>query len=276
VLLILVLMIAGFAVGRGDFGALFDAHPAGDTGPGWKATGLALMWIMFAYSGWNAAGYAGSEIRDPKRNLPASLLAGTGLVMLLYLGLNLLFVYAIPSGEMTGVVAIGGLAAERLFGATARTVFSGLIGFALLSSISAMIILGPRVYYAMARDGYFFRFVATVHPDTHVPARSIVLQSLIAVVLVLSGTFDQILTWMGFCLGIFPALAVVGVFRLRRSGRVGRRMPGFPATPLIFATGSVLILVLAWLERPVESTIAVLTVMSGIPFWFLFDRRRLS
>ncbi|NJD19063.1 MAG: amino acid permease, partial [Gemmatimonadetes bacterium] len=188
----------------------------------------------------------------------------------------ILFVYAIPAGKMEGVVAVGGLAAERLFGAAARTVFSGLIGFALLSSISAMIMLGPRVYYAMARDGYFFRFVAAVHPDTHVPTRSIVLQSLIAVALVLSGTFDQILTWMGFCLGIFPVLAVLGVFRLRRSGRSLRRMPGFPVTPFVFAAGSVLILVLAWLERPVESTIAILTVMSGIPFWFLFERRRRS
>jgi len=274
VALILALVLAGFAVGRGDLGSLLERGPAGDAGPGWKTMGLSLIWIMYAYSGWNAAAYVGSEIRDPTRTLPASLLAGTGLVVLLYLGLNVLFVYAIPSAEMAGVVAVGALAAERLFGVTARVVLSGLIGFALLSSISAMIMLGPRVYYAMARDGYFFRFIATVHPGTHVPARSIVLQTLIAAVLVVSGTFEQILTWMGFCLGIFPVLAVLGVFRLRRSGRTQRRMPGFPVTPLVFAGGSVLMLALAWLERPVESTIAVVTVITGIPFWFLFARRR--
>ena len=274
VLLILALVLAGCALGRGSMAPLLHPGAAAGGGAGWKSMGLALMWIMFAYSGWNAAAYVGSEVRDPGRTLPASLLLGTGLVTLLYLALNVLFVYAIPPGEMEGVVAVGGLAAERLFGAGARAVFSGLIGFALLSSISAMIILGPRVYYAMARDGYFFRFVAAVHPGSHVPARSIVLQSLLAAALVLTGSFDQILTWMGFCLGIFPVLAVLGVFRLRRSGLGRRRMPGFPAAPLVFAGGSVLMLALAWLERPMESTIAVITVISGIPFWFLFDRRR--
>jgi APA family basic amino acid/polyamine antiporter len=175
---------------------------------------------------------------------------------------------------MEGVIAIGGLTAERLFGESARTVFSGLIAFALLSSISALIILGPRVYFAMARDGYFFRAIGRVHPRTKVPANSTVLQCVFAVVLVLSGTFDQILTYMGFCLGIFPILAVLGLFKLRRLGRVPYRMPGFPVVPIIFATVSVSILALAYLERPVESTFALLTVGAGIPFFLFFRRVR--
>lgn len=275
--LIMVLIAAGALSGRGDLGHLgMHVHPAGATSPSLRTMGLALMWITFAYSGWNSSGYVGGEIRDPQRNLPRSLLAGTALVIVLYLALNVLFLYAVPPRELSGVIAVGGLAAERLFGPTARTVFSGLIGFALLSSLSALVVLGPRVYYAMARDGYFFRAVAELRAGARVPAKSILLQSALAAVLILSGTFEQILTYMGFCLGIFPILAVLGLFRLRRQAIPGYRMPGFPVVPVAFALVSALILVLAFGQRPVESSIALLTVAAGIPCYFLFRRQATS
>jgi APA family basic amino acid/polyamine antiporter len=286
VVLIVGLVAVGFAVGQGSlshFGAGGAAQltpdpaqlpvtGASDGTGGWKAIGLSLMWIMFAYTGWNASAYIGSEIEKPERSLPLSLLAGTGIVILLYLGLNLLFVYAIPPQEMHGVIAIGGLAASRLFGGAAETAVSAMIAFALLSSISAIIILGPRVYYAMARGGYFFRFVGDVHPVTRVPSKSILLQCGIAAIMVMSGTFEQILTYMGFCLGIFPIVAVLGVFKVRRAGVGKYRMPGYPIPPLVFAVASVLMLTLAYFERPVESSIAVVTVAVGVPFYFFFKR----
>ncbi len=274
VALILVLILAGFATGQGEMGNLIPVEAPTQDGVGWRVIGLSLMWIMFAYSGWNASAYIGSEVRDPARNLPRSLFLGTGIVLLLYLSLNVFFVFAVPPGEMAGEIAVGGLAAKRVFGPIAETLFSGLIAFALLSSISALIILGPRVYYAMAQDGYFFRFVGRVNPTTRVPGRSIVLQSLLAVTLVASGTFDQILTYMGFCLGIFPILAVLGVFKIRRRGGGGYRMPGFPVVPLFFAGASLFMLALAYFERPMESSVALLTVGAGFPFYFLFSRAR--
>jgi APA family basic amino acid/polyamine antiporter len=274
VALILGLVVAGFALGQGDV-AHFREGAAIERGiGGWKTAGLSLMWIMFAYSGWNAAAYIGSEIERPERNLPRSLLLGTGVVLLLYLGLNALYVYAIPPADMVGVIPIGGAATSRLFGRSAETVIALLIAFALLSSLSAIIIIGPRVYYAMARDGYFFRAVSEVHPRFRVPAKAIVLQSLLAIVMVMTGTFDQILTYMGFCLGIFPILAAMGIFRLRRTGTLPYRMPGHPVVPLAFAVVSVLILVLGYLERPVESSVALLTVAAGVPVYFVFRRSR--
>ncbi len=279
VLLILGLIGVGFTLGEGSMGH-FLVGSGRTGGAGWKVSGLSLMWIMFAYSGWNAAGYVGSEIKNPGRNIPLSLIVGTGVVALLYLGLNLLFVYAVPPGGMDGVIAVGGLAASQLFGRGGEAAVSSLIAFALLSSISALIILGPRVYYAMARDGYFFRSFGTVHPVTRVPSRAILLQCGMAIVLVASGTFDQILTYMGFGLGLFPIVAVLGVFKLRKNGsRIGvggsakpYRMPLFPLPPLVFAGVSCFMLILAYFERPVESSIALGTVALGIPVFFLFRR----
>jgi APA family basic amino acid/polyamine antiporter len=269
VLLVVGLIAFGFALGGGSFGNLAASAPVAG-GNGWRTVALSLMWIMFAYTGWNASAYVGSEIRNPRRNLPLSLVAGTGLVLVLYGALNVLYVYAVPPQELSGEIAVGSLAAARLFGDSARTAISLAIAFALLSSIGALVILGPRVYYAMARDGYFFRSLAEVHPVFRVPSKAIVLQCLLAIVMVLSGTFDQILTFMGFGLGIFPILVVMGVFKLPRADRP----PLYAVAAMLFASVSVLILVLAYLERPVESSIAILTVLAGLPFYTAFARAR--
>jgi APA family basic amino acid/polyamine antiporter len=189
--------------------------------------------------------------------------------------INILYVYGIKPEEMKGVISVGGLTMGNLFGERAETLFSLLIAFALFSSLSAFIIIGPRVYYSMARDGLFFKSVARIHPKFGVPSNSILLQALISIILVLSGTFEQVLTYMGFALGIFPLLTVLSVIKLRKAAPAGIRMAGYPFTQIIYVTAGLLILVLAFLERPVESGIAILTVLAGIPAYFLFKRNNL-
>ena len=272
VALIVGLITAGFLAGDGEMGNLSEGSALDADFGGWKTIGLSLMWIMFAYSGWNASTYIGSEIKNPSRNLPGSLIIGTGLVIVLYLGLNILFVYAIPPAEMEGVISVGGLAMNNLFGPSADVVFSLLISFALFSSLSAFIIIGPRVYYSMAEDGLLFKSVARIHPRFGVPSTAILLQSVIAIILTLSGTFEQILTYMGFSLGIFPLLSVIGVIKIRMAGTSKLRLPGYPFVQLLFVAVGVFILVLALLERPLESSIAIITVLAGIPVYFLFRR----
>jgi APA family basic amino acid/polyamine antiporter len=271
--LIVALIFIGFSFGKGSFGHFAQGGDFSFNFGGLKVMGLSLMWIMFSYSGWNASAYIGSEIKDPKKNFPRSLILGTGLVMLLYFGLNLLYVYAIPPDDMKGVISIGGLAAGNLFGKSFESLFSTLISFALFSSLSAFIILGPRVYFSMAKDGYFFKFASKVNGIHHVPYKSIILQCIIAVIIVLSGTLDQIFTYMGFSLGIFPILAVIGIFKLRRLKKSEYRMPGFPVIPVIYILAGVLILVLGFMERPVPSSIAILTVVIGIPAYFWFKKK---
>jgi basic amino acid/polyamine antiporter, APA family len=270
--LIVFLLLAGFLSGRGDINNFYYEGRVSPGFTGWKTVGLSLMWIMFAYSGWNSSTYLGAEIKNPSKTLPRSLILGTGIVMLLYLGLNILFIYGINPDEMKGVISIGGLAMGNLFGKPADTLFSLLIAFALFSSLSAFIIIGPRVYYSMAKDGLFFKSVATIHPKFEVPSNSIILQGIIAIVLALSGTFEQVLTYMGFALGIFPILTVTGVIKLRKDNPTALRIAGFPFTQILYVTTGIFILVLAFLERPVESSIASLTVIAGIPAYYLFKR----
>ncbi len=272
VVLIVFLLLAGFLSDKGEMSNFTSGGWVAPGFTGWKTMGLSLMWIMFAYSGWNASTYIGAELKNPSKTLPGSLILGTGIVMLLYLGLNVLFVYGINPGEMKGVISVGGLAMGNLFGNSADRLFSLLIAFALFSSLSAFVIIGPRVYYSMAKDGLFFKSVARIHPRFQVPSNSIVLQGAIAVILALSGTFEQVLTYMGFALGIFPILTVMGVFVLRKNNPSALKMGGFPYTQIVYVTAGIIILVLSFMERPVESSIASITVMAGIPAYYLFKK----
>jgi APA family basic amino acid/polyamine antiporter len=276
VALVVGLIVAGFTIGQGSFDNLTGNTLFSGEFKGWKSIGLSLLFIMFAYSGWNAATYIGSEIKNPAKIIPRSLLLSTGIIVVLYFLLNLFFVYAIPPEKMINVPVIGGIAAGLAFGGTAEAVISLFISFALFSSLSAYIILGPRVYYSMAKQGYFFKFAAKIHPRFEVPSASVLLQGTLAVIMVLSGTFEQILIYMGFSLGIFPIIAVLGVFKLRQSGKSVLKMPGYPYVQIIFIFAGILMLVLSYLERPVESLVAIFTALSGIPFYYWFKRKRNS
>ncbi len=274
VVLVVGLIIAGLAFGKGSFQNIGQSKTFQFDFGGWKSIGLSLMFVMFAYSGWNSATYIGSEIRNPQKVIPKSLLISTVIVVVLYLLLNLFFVYAVPPGSMVNEPEIGGLAAGLAFGKTAEMIISLLISFALFSSLSAFILLGPRVYYSMAKEGYFFDSVSQIHPRFKVPHLAILLQSGISIILALSGTFEQILVYMGFSLGIFPIMAVLGVFKLRAKGESKLKLPGYPVVHIFYIVTGVLMLVLAYFEKPIESTIAVLTALSGVPVYYWFKKKR--
>jgi len=272
VTLVALIIIAGLGSGRGDINNFTRSEPLTGGLSSLRTIGLSVMWIMYAYSGWNASTYIGSEIKNPGRNLPASLLIGTGIVILLFVLINIVYIYAIPPDEMKGVISIGGLAMGNLFGHGAEIFFSLIISFALFSSLSAYIIIGPRVYYAMAKDGLFFKSVSRIHTRFNVPSRAIYLQSLISIIIIITGTFDQIITYLGFSLGIFPIIVIAGSFKLRREKKIKIRIPGYPLPQIIYLLAGIMILVLSFMQRPVESSIALATVAAGIPAYFLFKR----
>ena len=275
VLLIVVLIFIGFIWGDGDWSHFFVNEDRAGAQVNFKSIGLSLMWIMFAYSGWNASTYVGGEVKNPLKNLSRSLLVGTSVVASLYLLLNVLFVYALSPSDMSGVISIGGLTVNKLFGQSLDRVYSGFIAFALLSSLSAFIIIGPRVYYAMAKKGHFFRVASKINKHD-VPAMSIVGQSILAIIFAVTGTFDQILTILGFSLGVFPILNIAGVIKLRKQKASKLKLPGYPFIQVFFIAISLAFLVLAFLERPAESSIAIGIIVIGIPlyFWFVRGRRK--
>jgi len=265
--LILVLLFTGFAFGEGSFEHFRIEKGESFAGANLKTIGLALMWILFAYSGWNASTYVGSEVQNPVKNIPRSLIVGTFAVTVIYLLLNILYVYAVPPDEMKGIISIGGLTANNLFNRSLDQVFSLFIALILLSAISVLIMIGPRVYYAMAQSGHFFGLARKIN-RSRVPGYSILMQSGLAIIYVLSGTFDQIITFLSFSLGIFPILAVIGVFKLRIKQQTVRKLPGYPLLPAFFILSSIGILIFAFLERPVESSIAIGLIIVGIPVFY--------
>jgi APA family basic amino acid/polyamine antiporter len=275
--LILILITTGFVLGEGSFEHFRIQKGDAYSGANLKTIGLALMWILFAYTGWNASTYIGSEVQNPVKNIPRSLIVGTFIVTVIYLLLNILYVYAVPPLEMKGVISIGGLTANNLFNRSLDQVFSLFIALILLSAISVLIMIGPRVYFAMAQSGHFFGLAKKIN-RSKVPGISILMQSGLAIIYVVSGTFEQIITFLSFSLGIFPILAVIGVFKLRIKRQTVLKVPGYPYLPAFFILSSILVLILAFLERPMESSIALGVILAGIPmfYWLTNNQHRTS
>lgn len=249
------------------------APGAGMSGGGVLAMGTAMMLVMFSYSGWNATSYVAGEVRDPRRTLPLSLAAGTGIVIVLYMAVNVFIFRALPFSEVQGTIAIVERASVSTFGDWMGRGLSIMVGIALLSSLSAYIIIGPRVYFAMARDRLFFPFAARVNPRYGVPGRSIAIQGALAVAMVVAGSFEQLLVYIGFALGIFPWLAVAGLFiaRRRSTGESGAvRVPLYPLLPAFFLVTTLALMVVAFINRPFESSAALVTVGAGVPVYFLW------
>ncbi len=268
---------AGLSFGRGD-AANFASAAAGT--PNFA---LAMLLVMFTYSGWNAASYVAEEIRNPGRNVPLALALGTGVVVLLYLGLNLLYLYAVPVADITKLAAsdqttVANLAAERLLGSTVSMLLGGLAVVILLSSLSAMTLAGPRVYYAMARDGLFFRSAATVHPRFHTPWVSMAAQALWSGILVLIYSSVDLAEYTGFAVLLFSGFAVSALFVLRRRYPTEARpfrAWGYPVAPAVFTVASLVITVFAILGRPRQSLFGLLIMGAGIPL-YLWTRHRRS
>ena len=239
---------------------------------------VSLIFVMFAYSGWNAAAYVAEEMKSPERTLPASLVAGTLIVAALYFALNVAFIYALPLEAMKGVERIGAAAAAALFGGKGGDFFSAVMSVGLLSTVSAMMIVGPRVYYAMAQDGCFFSGAARVHARWGTPIQAILWQSLATALMILTGSFESLLYYIGFALVLFAALAVVGMVRLRkRPGwkRLRAASWGYPLVPAVFVGASAWMLCYTMALRPKESGFGLLTLGAGMLAyqWFFRPRR---
>ena len=237
---------------------------------------ISLIFVSFAYSGWNAAAYLGGEIKKPSKNIPLALFTGTFLVMCFYLLLNVVYIYALPAKEMSGVLEVGSKSAVSLFGNHISKYFSGAIAVGLLSVLSAMIMTGPRVYYAMAKDGLFFELFGRVSNLRRTPVYAILLQAGIAIIMVITASFDKLLLYIGFTLSLCAMLTVVGMMVLRiRAPDIIRSYKTFlyPVTPLLFILGNLWIIYFSIRSRPITSLFGLATVGLGILVYLYFGYR---
>jgi APA family basic amino acid/polyamine antiporter len=260
---------------------------AGGTGGGGTAAAtalpvsgmlLALVPIMFTYSGWNAAVYVAEEVRNPGRNVPLALGLGTVTVIVIYVALNALYLHVLGTAQLAGLPGrLLDVVGERLFGVVAANAIGIFTIISLSASISAMTLAGPRVYYAMAQDGLFLEAASRVHPRFHTPAVAIVAQSLWTVVLVLCGSLSQLVSYTGFAVILFSAIAVASLFVLRQRNPDAPRpfsAWGYPWAPAIFVLACAAMVVNEMIRNGATALAGVAVIVAGVPVYFLFARRR--
>jgi APA family basic amino acid/polyamine antiporter len=254
----------------------FVAQRAGsDPLPG--ALAPALIGGFFAFGGWWEIAKLGGEAKDPARTMPRALALGVIVVTAIYILTSAVFLYLVPLDRVTSGETFAAQAGEALFGPSGGRIFAAIVIVAILGSVFALLMALPRVYYAMARDGVFFKGVATVHPRFGTPVRAVAIQATLASVLVLLGTFQEILNYFIFVTVVFLALTVAGLLVLRRREGIERyRIPGYPLTPLLFLTLVAVLLVLLGGHDPKQAALGVAVVAFGVPVYLLAFRRKLT
>jgi APA family basic amino acid/polyamine antiporter len=272
---ILTLIAAGLIIGRGTWAHLqVTAVP---TFPGIGPCVVSLIFALYAYSGWNAAAYLAGEITDPSRTIPRAMIGGTVVVTLLYLMLNGFYFYALPVTDLAEppLLPVADKVAVALLGPDAARFMTALLCLSIAGAVSAMVWAGPRVYYAMAQDRLIPTFFASTSGIERTPIGAILLQSLWASALILSGSFERLVIYSGTVLMIFSALAVAAVPLLRRQEpQLPRpyRTPFYPFVPWFFVLASIVIVVNTLYERPVEGGLGIATVLAGTPLYLLWRR----
>lgn len=275
-----VLLVAAFCVAAfvmvGDPQPI-DVLPSSSTVGGLftSAFAVSLIYVSYAYTGWNAATYLTSELEDPQRVLPWVLGGGTLIVMVLYVALNGVFLYVAPMEAMAGELEVGYIAASYVFGPIGADIMGVTLALLLVSTVSAMVMAGPRVLHVIGQDYPFFRFLGRTNREG-VPSVAIYVQGALTLLFIVTASFEAILVFAGFTLGLNTLAAVLGVFVLRRR-EPGLDRPyrtwGYPITPLVFVGFTVWTLAYLLLERPQEALLGVALVAAGLALYALAGRR---
>ncbi|MCZ2356208.1 MAG: amino acid permease [Bacteroidia bacterium] len=274
--LIIGFIICGFVFGKASAG--FSLSFRGDEfsmlTSGKFAVGL--IYISFAYSGWNAAAYIAGEVQNPERNVPKSLILGTGTVMVLYLLLNLVFVYILTIPEMQGQLAIGDLTARAIFGDVGGSIVSTLIALALVSSVSSMVMAGPRITAAMGKDTQGLQWLGK-NNKRGLPLNAFLIQLVIAITYVLTASFEDTLRYIGFTLSLFAFLTVLGVFvyRVKHPEWIPKyKTPGYPVVPALFLVLSAWIVIYTIIENYKTAIAGFGTIALGLVIYMATNQHK--
>lgn len=275
---IAILIVFGVTAGSGIHPEL-ALRPAGfSVGRLITGFGVALIAVSYAFDGWNNINYIAGEIKNPQRTIPRALVMGTSIITLLYVSMNYVYLRALPIDEMVGVVRVAEKAVTALHGQTAAGVIAAVVVIASFGALNGSIFVGPRVYYAMAQDRLFFHRMSIVHPRFRTPGFAILIQGVWACLLAVTGTFEQLFTYMMFVVIIFWIVAAASVFTLRKKYPDLPRPYqawGYPAIPLLFIFASVGILINTIFASPVESLAGLGFTALGVPVYYAWRRKGL-
>src|SRR2546422_4483593 len=275
-LALLALLAFGLRAGQWSNFIPFIAQRAGSD-PLPVALAAALVGAFFAFGGWWEIPKLGGEARDPARTLPRALALGVTIVTVIYVLTSTVFLYLVPLDRVTSGETFAAQAGEALFGAAGGRVFAAIVIVAVLGSLLGLLMALPRVYYAMARYGVFFKAIAAVHPRFGTPARAIAIQAGLASIYVASGTFNQIIGFFVFVTVLFVAATVAGLFRIRRrSPDASYRTWGYPFTPALFLLLAAVVLFLVAARSPLQAALGVGIVALGAPVYFVIFRKPLT
>ena len=266
------LVVLGFLLGDGlGVGPMLDQRAAVSASPFL----LAMVSILWAYDGWADLAFVGGEVRDPQRTLPRALVIGTSIVVVLYLGANLVYLYLIPIGQMQQAELVAADVASLLIGPAGIVAISAAVAVSTFGTLNGSMMTAPRIFFAMAEDGLFPKAIARVDPRTGAPTAAIVLAAVLGVIFVLIKTFTELADQ--FVIGIWPfyALAVAAVFVLRRTRpELPRpyRTAGYPGVPLLFLAGSLFLLGNYLVSEPKAFVVDVAVILSGVPVYYGWKR----
>jgi basic amino acid/polyamine antiporter, APA family len=276
ILLILTLCIMGFANGHyTGFSFTFNQSDLKQViSPSFA---VSLVYVSFAYSGWNSAAYITHQVKDPVRNLPKILITGTLIVLVLYTLLNFVFLYTVPLSDLEGKVDIAFISARNIFGAAGGRFVAILISIGLIASINSLLILGPRVTQAISEDYGQLKFLGVENKNGS-PFYATILLTLVALALIWTSSFQQIMTLIGFTLSLFTITSVIGVFVLRyqmkKNGNGFYHTFGYPYIPLFFILVEGCMMVYVLIKNPRQSLTGIGITLLGLIVYFLLIKSK--
>jgi len=273
--LIFGVIAAGLGTAHGEFGNFASSTPApAGAIPAFFAALVAALW---AYDGWNNVSMVASEIRNPQRNLPLALIGGTAAVIAIYLLANVAYFRVLPAPEVAASDLVAADMMRKIFGPSGAAAVSIAAMISIFAALNGSILTGSRVPYAMAADGLFFKAVAQVHPEYRTPGISILAISSWAAILVLSGRYDQLFTYVIFASWILYGMTTAAVLVLRRTKP---EMPrpyrtfGYPVVPIVFVLSALGLVISTLFHSPRESMLGLAIVFAGAPFYYYWSKRR--
>lgn len=264
---LLFIIAYGFFGGFGDWNNFepFFAVPADAFG----AFAGGIVGAFFAFAGWWEVTRISGEIENPQKNLPRTLAIGVVAITLIYILTSAVFLYLVPLNRVTSDETFAAQAGIALFGEIGGVIFSLIVIVSVLGTLFAYLMVSPRVYYAMARDGLFFKSFGELHPRFDTPHRATIIQVFLACVLILSGTFEQIISYFFFVVVAFIALTVAGLFKIHKTEFSGYKTILYPLTPGFFIFVTAIVLLMIAMRNPFQSFLGVAVVLLGVPVYYL-------